>query len=77
MMKNVKKLFAALLVTAMALATLTACGSKTETPAEDSSSDNSGDSAATTTLDYPTKDITVVVPYGAGGTRSLSYDDYE
>ena len=70
-MKNVKKLFAALLVTAMALATLTACGSKTETPAEDSSSDNSGDSAATTTLDYPTKDITVVVPYGAGGTTDL------
>lgn len=27
MMKNVKKLFAALLVTAMALSTLTACGS--------------------------------------------------
>ena len=70
MMKNVKKLFAALLVTAMALSTLTACGSKTETPSTDASTD-SDNSAATTTVDYPTKDITVVVPYGAGGTTDL------
>ena len=70
MMKNVKKLFAALLVTAMALSTLTACGSKTETPSADASTD-SDNSAATTTVDYPTKDITVVVPYGAGGTTDL------
>ena len=70
-MKNVKKLFAALLVTAMALSTLTACGSKTETPSADASTD-SDNSAATTTVDYPTKDITVVVPYGAGGTTDLS-----
>ena len=69
-MKNVKKLFAALLVTAMALSTLTACGSKTETPSADASTD-SDNSAATTTVDYPTKDITVVVPYGAGGTTDL------
>ena len=70
MMKNVKKLFAALLVTAMALSTLTACGSKTETLSADASTD-SDNSAATTTVDYPTKDITVVVPYGAGGTTDL------
>lgn len=69
-MKNAKKLFAMLMVAAMALGTLTACGSKTETPA---AGDNNNAAAETpaATLDYPTKDITVIVPYGAGGTTDL------
>lgn len=63
-----KKLLAMLLAGTMSLALLTACGSdqaeqnppaENETPVE------------FTTLDYPTKDITVIVPYGAGGTTDL------
>ena len=71
MMKNVKKLLATLLVTVMALSTLTACGSKKDDTASNDNSSNDSNTASDTTLDYPTKDITVIVPYGAGGTTDL------
>ena len=64
-----KKLFAMLLASAMSLSLLTACGS--DDSAQTDTSTESDQTEETTTLDYPTKDITVVVPYGAGGTTDL------
>lgn len=53
----------------MSLSLLTACGS--DDSAQTDTSTESDQTEETTTLDYPTKDITVVVPYGAGGTTDL------
>ena len=64
-----KKLLAMLLAGTMSLTLLTACGSaKTAQSSTDTDSTQAEEPA---TLDYPTKDITVIVPYGAGGTTDL------
>lgn len=76
---GIKKLFALVLVFAMVLA-LAACGggsgsgtsdggtsAPAETPAETPAD---GDAAATT--DFPTKTMTIVCPYGAGGGTDLA-----
>lgn len=57
-----KKLSALILALAM-IAVLVACGQK-ETPSQGNDSANSTDN---TTLDYPTRSINFIVPYGAGG----------
>lgn len=58
-MKN--RILAVLFVVTLALSMLTGCGG---------GSPDNGDSAAT--LNFPKNNITVVVPYGAGGTTDLS-----
>lgn len=61
-----KKHFALLFAGTMALSMLSGCG----TASGPSSGSVTGSSEQK--LDYPTKDISVVVPYGAGGTTDLS-----
>lgn len=45
------------------LLSLAACGNKDETP----STPETPDDSQTTTLDYPTKNVSLVIPYSAGG----------
>lgn len=68
-----KRLFTMLLTLALALS-LAACSGTTPTPAPDASSNPAPDKApASDSASWvPEKNITVVVPYGAGGTTDLS-----
>ena len=73
---KMKKMFSALLALAMMLS-ITACGGNngnhsTSTPNSNSNASTSGtDAPATPTTNYPTGPITMIVPYGAGGTTDL------
>ncbi len=52
----------------------TPCGSSGSNSGNSSSDNDSGDTSAdtqTTQIDYPNKDITLIVPYAAGGTTDL------
>lgn len=62
---TMEKSLALLFAGTMAFSMLTGCGA---------SSPSSGSAAGSSEqkLDYPTKDISVIVPYGAGGTTDLS-----
>lgn len=67
-----KRILAVLCVMTLTLSLLTACGSSQQ---DSSTQTDAGDSSASTpveTLDYPKKNITVIVPYGAGGTTDLT-----
>lgn len=65
-----KKLFAALLATAMVLS-MAACSNQAQ-PSNPSTPTPSGSGAAAQpTTNYPTKAITMIIPYGAGGTTDL------
>lgn len=66
---TMKKSFALLFAGTMALSMLAGCGAGSS-----ASSASSGSTASSSgqKLDYPTKDISVIVPYGAGGTTDLS-----
>lgn len=64
-----KRIFALLCTMTLALSMLTGCGGgSNNTPDDGSSSDSSNSSS----LDYPKKNISVIVPYGAGGTTDLT-----
>jgi tripartite-type tricarboxylate transporter receptor subunit TctC len=61
-MKNLKKLLSVGLALALSAALLTGCnGSGSESSAADSQPEESA------TIDFPTKQINVIVPYSAGG----------
>ena len=67
-----KRILAVLCVMVLVLSLLTACGStgqETDSGTDDTSSAASETEAA---LDYPKNNITVIVPYGAGGTTDLT-----
>ncbi len=67
------KKFLALLLAAMMMFSLVACGNQNETPNTDG--DNSNTTAHTVTLDdgtvFPSKDITVIIPWKAGGNTDI------
>lgn len=67
-----KRLLTVLMALAMILS-ISACGSKTETPSTTAPEDSSNDTQASdnATLDYPTKDIKIIVPYDAGGANDI------
>lgn len=67
-MKKMKKFLALILSLAM-IASLAACGGQTE-QAGDSGSE-SGDGATSTELSFPEKDITIIVPFDAGGGNDI------
>ena len=62
-----RKLFALMLALAM-IFTMSACGDSSTSSDTSTDTDSSEETAAWT----PTENITVVVPYGAGGTTDLS-----
>ena len=64
-----KKILALALALCLVLA-LAACGGTTSTPA--SGSENASGSEAAPTLDYPKKNITITVPYAAGGSSDMT-----
>ena len=65
-MKKMKKFFALILALAM-MASLAACGGQTEQTGDSGSSggETSGE------LSFPEKDITIVVPFDAGGGNDI------
>ena len=63
-----KRIFAVLCVMTMAISLLAGCGGQSST---DSSTDSDSASSSAPT-NFPKNNITVVVPYGAGGTTDLS-----
>ena len=65
-----RKFFAAVLALAMVLS-LVACGGTNSSGTSSDSSDEADTSSEATSW-VPDKNITVVVPYGAGGTTDLS-----
>lgn len=67
-MKKMKKFLALILSLAM-IASLAACGGQTE-QAGDSGSE-SGDGATSTELSFQEKDITIIVPFDAGGGNDI------
>lgn len=68
-MRKMKKFFALLLALAM-IASLAACsGTDTEEPAE--GGEAQGGEAQGETLDYPKDDITIIVPFDAGGGNDI------
>ncbi|MGE4484805.1 MAG: tripartite tricarboxylate transporter substrate binding protein [Oscillospiraceae bacterium] len=73
-----KKLLALLLLAALVLCILTGCGTTTSSSdtssASTSASGTSSASSSNTTsdLDFPKQNITIIVPYGAGGTTDLT-----
>ncbi len=70
-----KKVISAILALAMAMS-ITACGGSSNTPAASAPASSAGSPAASTpaapTTDYPTGPITMIIPYGAGGTTDLA-----
>lgn len=62
-----KRILAVLCVMTMAISLLAGCGSQSNT-----NNSNSDETSTSTTTDFPKNNITVVVPYGAGGTTDLS-----
>lgn len=65
-----KKRIAALLMVLSMVLTLCACGKSAADSSESASSDSDSQEAAS--LNYPTQDITVIIPFDAGGNADLS-----
>ena len=62
-----KKFFAALLTLAMTAALLAGCGSSGSTGSTSAAAPAASGSAAASDIDWPKENITLVVPYSAGG----------
>lgn len=65
MKQTTKRLLTLLTAAVMTMGLLSACSNDTPVAPQNDDADKAS------TLDYPTKDITVIVPYGAGGTTDL------
>lgn len=65
-----KRILALSLAAAMALALLVGCNSGTSNPSNTTSGDNSAGSGSNgTKISYPEKNITIILPYGAGSSQ--------
>ncbi|MEA4934363.1 MAG: tripartite tricarboxylate transporter substrate binding protein [Lawsonibacter sp.] len=64
------KKFAALILSTLMVVSLAACGTKASTPSTPSSASGAASGAATE-LAFPEKDITIIVPFDAGGGNDI------
>ena len=62
-----KKAMSLALAALMLMGTLTGCGSSNSNSSDASNTNTDSNAAETTQLDYPKKDVQIIIPYAPGG----------